>query len=60
MCIACELGYWAMVDALEAEREGAKKKSAVEDPTFACEPDADEVTPSPVQPTGRTVDESAP
>ena len=20
MCIACELGYWAMIDALEAER----------------------------------------
>ena len=32
MCIACELGYWAMIDALEAERNAAKKSIAVEDP----------------------------
>jgi len=57
MCIACELGYWAMVDALEAERNAAKRKIVAEGPTFACEPGADEVAPSPPQ---RTVDEPAP
>jgi hypothetical protein len=56
MCIACELGYWAMVDALEAERDAAKKRAAVVDPTFVCEPGADEVAQRPQ----RTVDEPAP
>ena len=61
MCIACELGYWAMIDALEAERDAAKKrKSAVENPTFACEPAAEEVTPSAAQSAHRTADEPAP
>jgi hypothetical protein len=60
MCIACELGYWAMVDALEAERNAAKKRTAVVDPAFACEPGVDEVAPSPAQRAQRTVDESAP
>jgi len=61
MCIACELGYWAMVDALEAERNAAKKKSiAVEDPSFACEPAIEEVESSPAQRVQRTVDEPAP
>ena len=23
MCIACELGYWSMIDAIEAERAAA-------------------------------------
>ena len=33
MCIACELGYWAMVDAIEADRasrgEGAHQSELV-------------------------------
>ena len=60
MCIACELGYWAMVDALEAERDAAKKRAAVEAPTFACEPGAGEVTPSSAERPQRTVDEQTP
>jgi hypothetical protein len=59
MCIACELGYWAMVDALEAERNAARKNIAVDDPTFACESGAKEAGPTPAQPAQRTVDESA-
>ena len=57
MCIACELGYWAMVDALEAERDAAKKRAVTEDPTFVCEPSGEALATSPTQ---RTVDESAP
>jgi len=60
MCIACELGYWAMVDALEAERNAAKKGIAVEDPSFTCEPGAEEAEPSSAPRVQRTVDESAP
>ena len=26
MCIACELGYWSMVDALEAERNALREQ----------------------------------
>ena len=60
MCIACELGYWAMVDALEAEQNAAKKSLAVGDPSFACEPGAEGAEPSPAQRVQRTVDEPAP
>jgi hypothetical protein len=59
MCIACELGYWAMVDALEAERNAAKKGLTVEGPSFACEPSAEGAEPSPAPRVQRTVDESA-
>ena len=59
MCIACELGYWAMVDAFEAERNAAKKSVTVEDPSFACEPSAEGTEPSPAPRVQRTVDESA-
>ena len=42
MCIACELGYWSMVDALEAQRTASKKKAARADETgFACEAPAE-------------------
>jgi len=41
MCIACELGYWSMVDALEAERNASKKKTAGADADFACETSAE-------------------
>jgi hypothetical protein len=60
MCIACELGYWAMVDALEAERNAAKKSIAVDDSSFVCTPAADEAEPSPAPRAQRTVDEPAP
>jgi hypothetical protein len=59
MCIACELGYWTMVDALEAERNAAKKGFTVEDPFFACEPSAEGTEPSRAPRPQRTVDESA-
>jgi hypothetical protein len=42
MCIACELGYWSMVDALDAERAASKKKAARgDDGGFACEAPAE-------------------
>jgi len=47
MCIACELGYWMMIDALEAER-------ASRDPNFSCEPEVAPdraVEPKPEQAT---------
>ncbi len=37
MCIACELGYLSMVDALEAER-AASQKRVRNDAAFICEP----------------------
>ncbi len=38
MCIACELGYRSMVDALDAERAASRRKPArAEDADFACE-----------------------
>jgi len=43
MCIACELGYWSMVDAIEAERSASKKKLVLaDDPGFACEVPAEQ------------------
>ena len=47
MCIACELGYWAMVDALEAERNATQKSIAVEEPSFACEPAIEDAESGP-------------
>jgi hypothetical protein len=39
MCIACELGYWSMIDALDAERSASKEKNARTDEAgFVCEP----------------------
>jgi hypothetical protein len=49
-----------MVDALEAERNAAKKSIAVEDPSFTCEPGAEEAEPSSALRVQRTVDEPAP
>lgn len=38
MCIACELGYMAMLDALEAEHAASKEKAArLGDTKFVCE-----------------------
>ena len=58
MCIACELGYWAMVDALEAERDAAPQNAA--DPVFACEPGTEKVEPETAPGAPRTVDEPTP
>ena len=42
MCIACELGYWSMVDALDAERAASEKKVArAKNADFACEAPAE-------------------
>jgi hypothetical protein len=42
MCIACELGYWSMIDALEAERKASPEKDKpAADARFVCEPDAE-------------------
>ena len=42
MCIACELGYWSMVDALEAERNASRQKAVpTAEALFVCEPDAE-------------------
>jgi len=47
MCIACELGYWSMIDAIEAERAVSRKRPGVDDAGFACEAS----TEPPKQPT---------
>jgi hypothetical protein len=38
MCIACELGYWAMIDAVEADRASRENAARVTAGGFACEP----------------------
>jgi len=57
MCIACELGYWSMVDALEAERSASNKKNSDADADFACEASAEQSGPERVQ---RPPEEPAP
>jgi len=52
MCIACELGYWSMIDALEAERAASMKRARSDGAGFACEASSEQ----PKQPT----DEPAP
>lgn len=43
MCIACELGYLSMIDALEAERNALREQEKAVPATarFACEPGAE-------------------
>ena len=41
MCIACELGYWSMIDALEAERSAQRDKATPKETDFACDPGAE-------------------
>jgi hypothetical protein len=48
-----------MVDALEAERNAAKKDMTDKEPSFACEPTIEDAEPSPTPRVQRTVDESA-
>ncbi len=53
MCIACELGYLSMIDALEAEHKALREleKATPATTQFACEPvteqDAREHPPLP-------------
>jgi hypothetical protein len=56
MCIACELGYWSMIDALEAERNALREKAAPAETRFACEPSAEPDAREPPQ----SVDEPTP
>jgi len=51
MCIACELGFLSMIDALEAERNALQKResAAPAEPRFACEPDAEPTREHPPQ-----------
>jgi hypothetical protein len=45
MCIACELNFWAMIDALpEADRERILRQQAAR---FACEAPEREAQPAP-------------
>jgi hypothetical protein len=47
MCIACELGYLSMLDALEAERSASKKKVVrVDAADFVCDAPAEQPRPS--------------
>jgi hypothetical protein len=61
MCIACELGYWSMVDAIEAERSASKKKVVrVDAADFVCEEPAQEPRPKRRRRAPRPPDEPAP
>jgi hypothetical protein len=60
MCIACELGYWSMVDALEAERSATKKQESRGDVAFACEPGADQSTSKMRRGRSQSSDEPTP
>jgi hypothetical protein len=37
MCIACELGYWMVIDALEAERAAKGDVARAGESDFVCE-----------------------
>lgn len=43
MCIACELGYWMMVDALEAERAAKGDVARTGESDFVCDAPAEPV-----------------
>jgi hypothetical protein len=55
MCIACELGYWMMIDALEAERAAKGSLARTGGSDFACDAPAE-----PVQHASETGDERTP
>jgi hypothetical protein len=42
MCIACELGYLSIIDALEAERNALREREKATQ--FTCEPGAEPAT----------------
>jgi len=61
MCIACELGYWSMIDALEAERSASKKQNTrADDAEFACEASDGATACEPRERAQRLPDEPAP
>jgi hypothetical protein len=49
MCIACELGFWNMVDALSPELRERILREQEESKRFACEAPVDQPAASPVQ-----------
>jgi hypothetical protein len=61
MCIACELGYLSMLDALEAERSASKKKVVpVDAADFVCDAPAEQPQRKPRRRAPRPSDEPAP
>ena len=57
MCIACELGYFAMIDALEAERAAKNETARANEPGFVCDAPTE---PSKCKTSETIVDEPAP
>jgi hypothetical protein len=57
MCIACELGYWAMIDALDAERAARSEATRVNEAGFVCDAPTE---PSEHRTSETVVDEPAP
>jgi len=57
MCIACELGYWAMIDAVEAERAARSEATRVNEAGFVCDAPTE---PSEHRTSETVVDEPAP
>ena len=57
MCIACELGYFALIDALEAERAAKGETARVNEPGFVCDAPTE---PSKRKTSETIVDEPAP
>jgi len=49
MCIACELGFWNMVDTLSPELRERILREQEESKRFACETPADQPAAPPVQ-----------
>jgi len=57
MCIACELGYWMMIDALDAERAAKGDVARAGEADFVCEAPAE---PPGQKPSGIITDERTP
>lgn len=58
MCIACELGFLSMIDALEAERRAlVEKDGLVGEPGFRCEATGEPVKRELPDEALRTADE---
>ena len=57
MCIACELGYLSIIDALEAEQRALLGKAAPAAGQFSCEPDT---KPEASEHSQQPADEPAP
>lgn len=49
MCIACELGFWNMVDALSPEVRERIRREQEKSNRLACEAPADQPEPPPEQ-----------